>query len=680
MNRKLVNGLLLLSVFTVGCGTFTSCKDNEEDYKNEILLSFNDQLKKAIDEVKCTCDKELVDAMKNFLEMTKDGDQWKQQYQDIYALITGFLNGVNDNGTLKFPYGENGNITVGEALAKLNKLEDFTYNTLFIQVLKNQANVETLIAQLDKQITSIEVSQAYNHIFGTLNFPVGVQSNILGAYYFNAPEAGKFPGGYASTEVYDSDNVYLADITADEPFEWEGKTNYMNKNGNLGHLYLTMNPADKDFTGAALQLINSLGEKAPVALGAPAKNKDLLTFGWTRANDNLFGLYRVDATINPAEAGKIAPNIETGLMGAFENALKNTNNADLVELAKVLLDQLNGFLPAYAVQATTTYTGSSVVESDDADAVEPNKSSVAKNDEASENNVYSKFEIAATAVHPLSFGFLSDVSTSKKLPTFGPVSEAIEKYLNELKKKGEIKFENLDVKVEPTIITIDLGEDENGTALGTITLGYNGQDAEDGKTIEWIEGNDVAFNPIINGLLESLNGKNGLIAKLEGQVNDKISDIIDDIQNKLLGKASSADRLLAKYNQLAKTVNNFLANPNSALQVMMAYEANDGGIHRVSTDPNQPTVVKMPENGKAINLYLTTNTAEVIAPAFKKFVCPVGEKKENVTGVDLKTVLDGNQHKVGFTASATGLYKVAYSALDYRGKTSTKVYYIKVVD
>ena len=63
MNRKLVNGLLLLSLTTVGCGTFTSCKDTDEDFKNEILAdqaNLRAELLKLIEENKCKCPEDLA--------------------------------------------------------------------------------------------------------------------------------------------------------------------------------------------------------------------------------------------------------------------------------------------------------------------------------------------------------------------------------------------------------------------------------------------------------------------------------------------------------------------------------------------------------------------------------------------------------------------------------------------
>lgn len=45
MNRKLINGLLLLTVTTGGVGMFTSCKDNEDSFKTEIKQSQSDVVK-----------------------------------------------------------------------------------------------------------------------------------------------------------------------------------------------------------------------------------------------------------------------------------------------------------------------------------------------------------------------------------------------------------------------------------------------------------------------------------------------------------------------------------------------------------------------------------------------------------------------------------------------------------
>lgn len=655
MNRKLVNGLLLLSVLTVGCGTFTSCKDNTEDIQDELRI-----------------EQELVQAMRKFLKLNENKPyENDQQYKDIYDLISGYFKTNGWDFEVLDPNGKA--YKIGEQIALLNKINDFTYNDLLVRVLDNQASLETLLAAYDSQITSIEVSQAINNIFGTLNFPVGLQSNILGAYYGTTAATVKFPGDLSKTEVggevSDADLAKIATSVTSITLN-EGE-NYMDNDGNLGRLYLTMNPADRDFTGASLQLINSLGEKAPVTLAAPVKNEDLLTFGWTRA-DNLLGLYRVDASIDPADAASIAPSYNSNeLKNAFENAFKDPTKGDLVELGKVLLDQLNGFLPAYAVQATTDYkkTLSNIVKDTEGNVDAENSKVEAEENPSLSNNVYSKFEIAATAVHPLGFEFLSGVSTNKKLPTFGPVSDAIESILNDLKAKGQFNFESVEFKMGATSITVKLNGAVNaeGDPIDDIVLGY---DPNKGTVST---GNETALNPAFGDLVGKVNG---LLKDLQNNINGQMEDIFKDIENKLLGKASSADKLLAKYNQLASKINNFLANPNSALQVMLAYET-ESGIHRVSTDVNQPTFLK---KGQALKLLTTTNTAEIVAPAYKKLVTVISDNKANASGASLNTIIQGRQHAVGFQASAAGLYKVAYTAVDYRGKTSTKVYYINVVD
>ena len=96
MNRKLVNGLLLLSVATVGCGTFTSCKDTDEDFKNEIILSQDELAKKLIayiDEHKCECPEDaqaLLDQVRAFLT-NGEGQPLKSMSSAVLSLIDGTL-------------------------------------------------------------------------------------------------------------------------------------------------------------------------------------------------------------------------------------------------------------------------------------------------------------------------------------------------------------------------------------------------------------------------------------------------------------------------------------------------------------------------------------------------------------------------------------------------------------
>lgn len=82
MKKKFINGLLLLAVATFGCTTFTSCKDSEEDLKNQ--MEQNDQQLK-----------DLYEALK------AAQDACKESCKDQFANITKILEGKVDKTTLE---------------------------------------------------------------------------------------------------------------------------------------------------------------------------------------------------------------------------------------------------------------------------------------------------------------------------------------------------------------------------------------------------------------------------------------------------------------------------------------------------------------------------------------------------------------------------------------------------
>jgi hypothetical protein len=96
-----------------------------------------------------------------------------------------------------------------------------------------------------------------------------------------------------------------------------------------------------------------------------------------------------------------------------------------------------------------------------------------------------------------------------------------------------------------------------------------------------------------------------------------------------------------------------------------------------------PTQVKA---GVPIQLYPTTLTAEVVAPAYKKYVAilagPTAGKNYNTVSPDLNKVLDGTQYNINkpmtITLTEPGLYEFVFECLGYNGKVAGKKYYIEV--
>lgn len=647
MNRKLVNGLLLLSIATVGCGTFTSCKDTDDDVQagyNKELASIYKDLLEQIQANKCNCPTDLATRL---------------------SAIENWLNGNVQEGSTIDTYF-------------VQKLTDALKTGDYAQIVPA---LQDLQGQMNKQITSIELNQTYNPVFGTLNLPTGLQTNVLAAYYGVSDKEFKFPDfsdemnghevGIDEAEMVkvnalcEAANLNPATITVPAGV-------YMDQNGFLGNAYLTINPINNSLA-YDLDLIKSTGERAPVKL-ATAASDDELKFGYTRANN---GLYKAVATINPADASKIAIALKPEFKSAVVDILKNPGKATLTQLGAALLSQMNGILPAYGFRAPFDAASFSYT-------VDEEGMWTIKEENPLMNAIVSKYELAATTIHPLGYNSLKDLTISKRLPTFSPISEALDDVFENIKNDAQFDFanpENLkwEFNEDDMKITIDLaGVVDPGAITGesVITLGYkNGQVHLEGD-------NSTALNPLVDQIIKQVNTK---LLDIQNNINDKVEDIIESIQNQLGGKVDVAQKLLDKYNALANKINAYLEDPHGHMQVAMAYEGSDGALHMLSTQKAAPSRFSMAAGGDAIKLLATSYTGDVAAPSYKKYVAVVEAPNGNIAAVNdksssLNTVLSGRQHIVDMTGFQKGNYTIVYSSVDYRGNTSTRLYYLEVVD
>lgn len=627
MNRKLVNGMLLLSVATAACGSFSSCKDTDENYRNEIMVDLND-------------------AQKRLAELEKQYPAMAGDIQKILAYL-----GATDASQL--------NGTVSDLI---KQLIDKNVNPNKIYTL-----ISSILQQIDSQVTDITLNQAYNPIFGTLNLPIGLNTTILANYYGETMANVSFPFATANAEVGDVEGVeenaealaalgfQRVSVVAGTPYMDEASAD-----NNLGQLYVTVNPIGLDLDNFTFTLVNSQDEAAPIVL-TPAITDEVLTHGYTRSLTSKNGFYRVNAQADVNSLEQLGVRIEPGLAAAFKDFIQNPGKQDLADLGMIIFKQLDGFLPAYGIKATWQTPGATSADATPNGTFTPS---------AITNSAVSKYEIAATAFQPLGYEFLQDVTISKRLPTYGPVSDAVNNLLADLKNQAKIDFSSSSLNIGATSIQITLGGlmvdgqavvDANGKTP-VITLGY---DPASGKVSD--KGNLTALNPLVGQIVEQVNA---MLQSMQGDINGQLAQIVQNIQNRLNGKLGAADKLLGKYNALAQKVNNFLAAPNDYIQVSLALKGFDGNLHRVATDANDPTTVSGTGTGE---LFLTSPTAELIAPAYKKAVANL------TTGQILGGgVLSGRQTSIPLQASdlAQGLNKIVYSALDYRGKTSTRFFYI----
>lgn len=172
----------------------------------------------------------------------------------------------------------------------------------------------------------------------------------------------------------------------------------------------------------------------------------------------------------------------------------------------------------------------------------------------------------------------------------------------------------------------------------------------------------------------------------------KVFDIIDAMLGRGDRVFSIADKFISRINNILDRVYKVANTPNHYVQPIMLI-GNDN-IGMTSTTPVLPTVVRATEAGKNYGvIYPTTYTADLLNPAYKKFVkvtkvyggldwqCKKAMSDANAA-TNMNKVIDGNVRAIEFITDQeyAGLtYEITYAAIDYSGYQSIQRYYIKVV-
>ena len=633
------------------------------------------------------------DSGKNAIEYL-DGKIGAQQ-QSIKEILD-FL-GYGDNLTAQEK-------TLKEVLEGLQTQLDALTNeerTGRVDVLEDKVNgieelLTKMINQMNKQVTGILIQGVYSPVFGDLRLPLGIQSNILFNWY-GKNERNK-PITFPSKD-FNANGVVDVDFPAGAPVELvadkESFYGDLLNQVTLGNVYVTLNPVGAEFDDLTVYLETSAGTRLPWAVTLEPSDYEL-TQGYSRSVENGFYAGKLVAPIAEAVEGDnaIAVEIEEGLKTSMKDALKNPSMSTAKSLVKAVYDQLSGKIPAYALRYDW-YTSPLEVE-----GVENTGSS------QKANAVLSKYDLAIATARPLGYNFLEGYTGSSKLPEIGHIQNLIDK----IKEIGKFEFE-----FKPFVINgiiVDLGQ-ITITNVGTdlkISLDGVGITNPDGSFTQvtpdeiTIDGKESGMKDMLKEIQEAINSTlassgssvqgqiNNMIGEIEKQVNDmmaelnnqvsgKINSVIDDFASKLEPYFGKIDKAIDLYNKIANKINNFLTNPNAYLQVAAFYDMGGNSYGVASGKASDPT--PFVGDGEAFKLYLSSYTGELIVPACKKYVAitkaPAGADLAALNTGDLNKVLDGNKVEIKVAKpTVKGVYEFTYQALDFRGYTSTKKFYIEV--
>ena len=587
---------------------------------------------------------------------------------------------------------------------RLDAIAD-SVHALWLRVDTLKLRVDSLMDAENKRITSLYVQGAVNPIFGSFALPVGIRSNILGTYYGTALKSSKFP----ATSSDDLSAVYKVgmELTAAEKAVLGSISQVSvaandvlisDSANNAGRMFITINPNEVQLDSTyKFKFVTSDGNETKATIGELTASTEKLTFGYkTRAGEASTGFYEAAVKIEADDADALAPKF-----AVTKEQLKN--------IAKDVVSFKDGFGLTSVAGAVFKLAQTQL----DANAVK-----VTWTDSLGEHNVTSQYDVAVTAIQPLSYTALDGIGTSKRLPTISPLSDlSVDLNLG----TANIDLSDITFSIDGTTAAITFGDIDIAStgeikvtvqkpvAYNTVTgkftykdtaytvTGLNTilQDVEDGLNngkITW----QANANTAINNIVTQVNTKvSSMITQIGGKMNTEVNNMMTKVQNSinnsLNGYSSYFDKmnsLINKVNSLTSRINSKLSLDGSAfLQPMLAYEAADGSLHPMSNDEAVPSVFT--DNGGGIILYPTSYTADLLAPAYKKFIAVVDYKDANgnpdaskATAANnneyLNKVIDGGRYAIPFAPADKGTYTIYYSAIDYSGFITAVRFYVTV--
>ena len=516
-----------------------------------------------------------------------------------------------------------------------------------------EESVSKILDAMKAEVTGIEIQSVTNPIYGSFAFPTGTESYVLAAYYGKFDKKVYFPAG-DENEVW-VDNAHPAVLSSElaaigaKQEEFVKGTQMLDEMGNAGKVYMTINPSNFDFEGKDITLRTFNGQVSKVVLNKLTPSTADLNWGIQRRaeidGNSAFGAYEAEAYISPDVVEDVALTFDmNGQKDTFKALLKNWDSASAVDFAKLGLAVLNGF------QTKVPRLGINAQWKDEA------------NNEW--KNYLSKCDIAAVSIFPL--GFDAPTGDSNFSGPFVKMKSKLtaKEWAYEREIENMIKIQlNLPETVQEKYKVVT----EGGVRKVYIIVPASGGAPE--QTIE--------------------------VTALINAINEAIDKNISDVKSNLRGLVA---KLIAKQNSIFDKVIAVASNPNRYFQPALLAANKDLGYFYPSRTHLAPTQVK---KGNPISFYPTTLNAEILAPAYKKYVAitnawkveDIDQMEENQTIIDLNkdnslnTVWNGPAYDLyhPFSVETENLkpgyvYEFVYECLGYNGKVAGKKYYIEIFE
>ena len=514
-------------------------------------------------------------------------------------------------------------------------------------------------ARFDNLVTGIKVDMVKNHVFGMLNTPFGLKTSVLGAFYGeNTSNIDEFP----STR-----KAYFAGSSASlDGITLTGATHEIGElKSDAGEIFVTVNPDTVDFSGYALDLVSRSGKAAPgiTPLALIADNTPVTTRATGVSNGQ--GGYAARVEVKDPEAIKLNLDVKE-LARVAKNTwtnLRHNHTVDVKGLAETIYKSFDGSAPQdyYAVRSD-------------------------------KHAVTGDYQISAFAFKPLGFATLDNVDLTKyNVPQIPSLEDKLGAYIKNITfddiTVGDIKaMEVVAAETEANKIKV---VDENGR---DITLADGENNVKGALKIENTTNKYVVTVPFTKVVREEVTAGSGVykytatisvdgVQDLVDQINNTIQDKITSVKTTATNKLAAIDtKIINRLNKVVNVFNDKFHNLNYYLQPMLFVGDDNGDLFRLSEV--QATATPVAANGNSAQLWFhpTSGTAELLAPAYMKYVevQTIQGGKATINDTDKNNITFNGKDNALLVKFEKGVYRVIYQAVDFYGYTSTKVYYVNV--
>lgn len=517
-------------------------------------------------------------------------------------------------------------------------------------------------ARFDNLVTGINVDMVKNHVFGMLNTPFGLKTSVLGAFYGeNTSNIDEFPS--ARKLYFAGSSASLDGITLTGATQEIGDLK-----SDAGEIFVTVNPDTVDFTGYALDLVSRSGEAAPglTPLALIADNTPVSTRATAVSNGQ--GGYAARVEVLDPEAIKLNLDVKE-LARVAKNTwtnLRQNHTVDVKGLAETVYKTFDGIVPQdyYAVRAD-------------------------------KHAVTSNYQISAFAFKPIGFATLDNVDLTRyNVPQIPSLEEKLGAYIQNINfdqiSAGTIK--DMEIVVGDKNSSVAVKDKDGNTPSTTITAGntyeFDGAlevTSKNSGTAEYVVA--IPFNKL---KVETETGGTKYTAYISNQA--AIQSVIDNINSTIQSKITSVKttatnklaaidtKIISRLNKVVNVFNDKFHNLNYYLQPMLFVGDDNGDLFRLSEVLAAATPVAANGNSAQLWFHPTSGTAELLAPAYMKYVevQTVKGGKATINDTDKNNITFNGKDNALLVKFEKGVYRVIYQAVDFYGYTSTKVYYVNV--